>query len=155
MIKCDLIKKYISEPFLESIPQIIILLIMSVKDYEIIFTNKVTTWSERLPLFVVTFILSVFSATLGIAKFLKVGPCRLISSQGSLGGLGSLGFLTLWVNIASTLLLKGSMLAYSTQYVEDVNLRKEEKFKIGMVYSVPILYGTSFIYVRSSKYYFV
>ena len=53
----------------------------------------VTYWLDP-NLFIVTFVTSVLTATLGIAKFLKIGPCRLVPDQGSLGGHGTLAFLS-------------------------------------------------------------
>ena len=50
----------------------------------------------------VTFCLSVFSATLGIVKFLKVGPCRLLSYNRI-----DLGFFLLTLNIATCITWKG------------------------------------------------
>ena len=141
----------VSEPFLESIPQIHILLV--------ILSQTLTNSSHELVvgksrsdqiLFWTTFSLSVFSATFGIAKFLKVGPCCLVSSHGPLGGLGSIGFLTLMLNIASTLLLKGILLVLSGFY-SDPNMQYntfKEIFVSGMMYSVPIIYGSSLVYVR-------
>ena len=52
----------------------------------------------------------MLSATLGIAKFLKVGPCRLVPDEGILGGHGNLSFLLIMVNIATTILSKGFLL---------------------------------------------
>ena len=64
-------------------------------------------------LFVATFATSVVSASLGIAKFLKLGPCRLIPNEGILGGYGSLNFLLLLFNVACTMVAKGLILATS------------------------------------------
>ena len=137
----------VSEPFLESIPQIHILLTIWVQDSRTAIGED-KDWN--IVLFLTTFSLSVFSATFGIAKFLKVGPCRLVSSHGPLGGLGSIGFLTLMLNIASTLLLKGILLVLSGFY-SDPNMQYntfKEIFVSGMMYSVPIIYGSSLVYVR-------
>ena len=84
-------------------PQIHILLILWVLNSEI-------TSELNKPLFITTFATSVLTATLGIAKFLKTGPCRLVPDQGPLGGHGTLAFLMLMLNIASTIVSKGIML---------------------------------------------
>ena len=84
-------------------PQIHILLILWVLNSEI-------TSELNKPLFITTFATSVLTATLGIAKFLKTGPCRLVPDQGPLGGHGTLAFLMLMLNIASTIVCKGIML---------------------------------------------
>jgi len=72
--------------------------------------NPRVTYYLDPDLFIATFTTSVFTATLGIAKFLKIGPCRLIPDQGPLGGHGTLAFLMLMLNIASTIVSKGIML---------------------------------------------
>ena len=84
-------------------PQIHILLILFV-------LNPVVTYFLNEGLFIATFVSSVFTATLGIAKFLKTGPCRLVPDHGPLGGYGTLAFLMLMLNIASTIVSKGTML---------------------------------------------
>jgi hypothetical protein len=60
--------------------------------------------------FFVTFSLSVVSASLGIAKFLKLGPCRLVPGDGPLGGYCRPSFLLLVLNIAAWLVCKGVLL---------------------------------------------
>ena len=72
-----LILEFISEPFLEAVPQIHILLILWV------LNDKITLRPDP-GLFIATFT-SVISAALGIAKFLKIGPCRLVPEQAPLG----------------------------------------------------------------------
>ena len=54
-------------------------------------------------LFFVTFSTSFISAALGMAKSLKVGPCRILAEGGSLGGLATSKFFLLFVTIAVTL----------------------------------------------------
>ena len=132
---------------MESIPQIHILLTIWVQDSRTAIGED-KDWN--IVLFLTTFSLSVFSATFGIAKFLKVGPCHLVSSHGPLGGLGSIGFLTLMMNIASTLVLKGLMLSLSRSYSDpNIHYNTEKEMTVsGMMYSVPIIYGLSLVYVR-------
>ena len=93
----------ISEPFCESVPQLHILLVLWVLNTKIIY--------ELSPgLFIASFSTSVLSATLGIARFLKIGPCRLVPYHGPLDGHGNLSFLILVLNIASTIVSKGILL---------------------------------------------
>lgn len=66
-------------------------------------------------MFFATFSSSVFSATLGIAKYLKDGPCRLVSDEGFLGGHANIGFILLLVNIASIIVGKCLVLYAITQ----------------------------------------
>ena len=90
----------IPEPFLESMPSVHIFFCLWILQPRLIF--------DRNPmLFWVTLSSSVFSATLGIAKSLKSGPCRLVPDQGFLNGFGQVGFVLLVINIASTILSKG------------------------------------------------
>ena len=93
----------LSEPFVEATPQVHVLIAL-------LFINPKITFQLDPWLFWATFSSSVIAATLGIAKFLKTGPCRLFSEQGPLGGYGTLGFLVLMLNIASTIVSKGFML---------------------------------------------
>ena len=72
--------------------------------------EDLTRKEKHANLFLVTFALSVFSATFGIAKFLKSGPCRLLPNDGPIGGYGTVPFLLLMANIASTILAKGFLL---------------------------------------------
>ena len=72
--------------------------------------NPLVTYTLDPDLFIATFATSVLTATLGIAKFLKIGPCRLVPDQGPLGGHGTLAFMVLMLNIASTIVSKGIML---------------------------------------------
>ena len=103
LFRVFLILDFISEPFIEAVPQMHILLIL-------FMLNPTVTYYLDKKLFIATFATSVFTATLGIAKFLKTGPCRLVPDHGPLGGHGTLAFLMLMLNIASTIVSKGIML---------------------------------------------
>ena len=85
-------------------PQIHILLILFI-------LNPYVTYYLDEKLFIATFGTSLLTATFGIAKFLKTGPSRLVPDQGPLGGHGTLAFLLLMLNVASTIVSKGIMLA--------------------------------------------
>ena len=141
MIDClDLI----SEPFLEAVPQIHILLVLWV-------LNSKINYQLNRGLFIATFITSVLSATLGIAKFLKIGPCRLVPDQGPLSGHGTLSFLILMLNIKFTLISKGIMLpaiGYGIYYGEPFEaLTRQPSTMIGVWLS--ICYLPQFIYVST------
>ena len=97
------------EPFLESVPQIHILLCLAVSEGT--RTNSIVDFKRRDTLFIMTFATSVFSGGLGIAKFLKVGPCKFLSSKsGYLGGFVSLGTPFVVLSIITALVGKGLML---------------------------------------------
>ena len=72
--------------------------------------NDKITLDLNPALFITTFATSVLTATLGIAKFLKTGPCRLLPDQGPLGGHGTLPFFMLMLNIFSIIINKGFIL---------------------------------------------
>ena len=72
--------------------------------------NPYVTYELDENLFIATFTTSVLTATLGIAKFLKTGPFRLVPDQGPLGGHRTLAFLMLMLNIMSNIVSKGIML---------------------------------------------
>jgi len=57
-------------------------------------------------LFYVTYFTSILTASLGIAKCLKVGPCRILPEGGALGGLGTGRFLLILFSVALTLICK-------------------------------------------------
>ena len=67
------------------------------------------------PLFFATFITSLISASKGIASFLLEGPCKLLPKKGLFGGMGTMGFIFLCLNVTFTIVGKGFLLgiAYS------------------------------------------
>ena len=83
------------EPFLESVPQVHIILV-------VVFNTREQTVNPRAPQAIATFALSVFSAAYGITKFFSVGPCRLIPYDKM-----NLGFFLLMLNVAFCLVGKG------------------------------------------------
>ena len=111
---------YFSEPFLESIPQVFILVSIMVR----------SDWQREVldtqdPLFWVTFVTSVITASFGIARFLKNGPCKLVPSDGPLGGFGQFSFLLLMLNIVLSLCAKGCLFALAVD--------KQKKFHLGVI----------------------
>ena len=102
MIKIDFLIKFIfhllPEPFLESVPQVHIILMVTIGAYGI-------TVDPGAPLAIATFTSSVFSAALGITNFFSVGPCRLIPYNRM-----NLGFFLMMLNVASCLVGKGLLL---------------------------------------------
>jgi hypothetical protein len=57
------------------------------------------------------YVTSIVSASLGLAKSLKMGPCRILSDQGPAGGVLTGRFFLLVVSMVFTLIAKGSALA--------------------------------------------
>ena len=121
--------------------------------------NPYVTYGLDPHLFIATFTTSVFTATLGIAKFLKTGPCRLVPDQGPLGGHGTLAFLMLMLNIASTIVSKGIMLpaigfgiiSLNTNYFDGEPLSTYHSVVIGVW--IAICYLPQLVYVSFLQYY--
>ena len=91
------------EPFLEAIPQVHLLIVIKLGDF--IENNEIVeVWNLQTT---ITFCLSVLTAALGITKFLKVGPCRLLPYDKI-----NLGFFLLTLNIACCLIWKGIFLGF-------------------------------------------
>ena len=103
MIKSDFLITFmfhlLPEPFLESVPQVHIILMVTIGAIG-------KTVDPEAPLAIATFSLSVFSAAFGITKFFSVGPCRLIPYDKI-----NLGFFLMMLNVASCLVGKGFLLA--------------------------------------------
>ena len=95
---------FFSESMLESMPQIMILFCLAMKDQHLIIGSKST-------LFWMTFSTSILSASFALANFLKTGPCRLVPNNGRLGGYFEKGFICLFICNLCTILIKGMSLA--------------------------------------------
>ena len=98
-----------SEPFVESIPQVHILLVILMASLggpgkSSNYNNGV--FDPRSGLFLPTFLTSIFSATFGMSKFLKVGPCPIVPRT-SYGLVFMLSFLSIICGLAG----KGMLLA--------------------------------------------
>ena len=97
----------ISEPFLESVPQVHILLAIINLD-PAGNCSAIGTGSEHSSgLFFATLATSVLTASFGISKFLKSGPCHIIRNDGCWMGFGTLSYILLLINIIATLVGKG------------------------------------------------
>jgi len=98
------------EPFLEAVPTTYILLAIYYRDYRIF--GQLNEYNflgiSKFTMFWITFSISVFSGSFGMAKFLKLGPCRIVPSD-----KWSLGFFLLFLSIATTLVGKSLVLAFT------------------------------------------
>ena len=108
---------YISEPLIESVPQIHILLCLWAQNPKLITGQQYFGFAGIDPFFCATLVTSIISAAKGIVSFLLEGPCKLVPKKGLFGGLGTMGFIFLCLNITLILIGKGLMLAFS--YVPD------------------------------------
>ena len=106
-------KLYISEPIIESVPQVHILLCLWGQKPRLITGKQNFGFYDIDLLFLATFATSIISASKGIASFLMDGPCKLVPKNGLFGGLGTMGFIFLWLNIITTIIGKGLMLAFT------------------------------------------
>ena len=110
MIAMALIQMIFSEPFLEAVPTIHILLGIFMRGPHVfggLEHEKNFLGIQKKTMFLTTFGLSVFSGSLGMAKFLKFGPCQIVPSQKY-----HFGFFLVFMSIASTLIGKGCVLAF-------------------------------------------
>ena len=103
--------KNFPEPFLEAIPQVHIYLVAWIDNDVKIIGDLQEGYSQESILFLVGFSTSVMSATFGLAKFFKDGPCKFLPTEGFLLGYGQLGFILVLLNIMITIFLKGCLLA--------------------------------------------
>ena len=80
---------------------------------EIIYNGWDTNWeSNDTKLFFVAFITSIITSSLGLAKNLKVGPCRILPQQKRyLGGLLAPRFILIFLACGVTLISKGTAFA--------------------------------------------
>ena len=79
---------------------------------EILFKYNYNSIFDSLGFFLFTFTLSVVSASKGLADFLLHGPCKLLPTTGKIDGMGTVGYLLLFLNIAATMVAKGLLLAF-------------------------------------------
>ena len=102
------------EAFCEAVPSTLVMTFLMVRtmgiysnleDYSLIIGEYD---SSDLYLFLLAFSTSVLSSSLGLAKVLKSGPCRVVREGGALGGLVTPRFLLLTLACGFTLAGKGA-----------------------------------------------
>ena len=95
-----------SEPFLESIPQVVMMLMFQCHSAFTYLPAENITWSNIFPtIFTLNFCVSLVSGSLGISKLLKVGPCRLVKYDGL-----NISFVFIVLSNLACILGKGTML---------------------------------------------
>ena len=116
-----LFQNIISEPILESLIQAHIILFIWGSNYDILFEPpwNYSKYSDSGffgsgPFFILTFTLSGLSAAKGLAGFLLHGPCKLLPTTEKFDGMGSVGYLLLFLNIVITMVAKGFVLMPGT-----------------------------------------
>ena len=117
----------LGEVFIESVPTTLVMTAILPLLLENRATDNITRYSLMGPpgsyeffLFFITFGISVLSASLGLAKCLKIGVCRTMGEGGPAGGLLSGKFLLAMIASAAFLVLKGWMIAQS--FVGNINI---------------------------------
>ena len=100
---------YILEPYVEAVPTVLILLALAFRNPDL-FIGKEENFLgiRKTDMFITTFSISVFSGSFGMAKFLKLGPCQIVPSQDM-----HCGFFFVFMTMATTLVSKGCVLAFS------------------------------------------
>ena len=101
----------ISEPFIESVPQshLSLIVVCIVKDN----TGKKGFYPYK-PRSLLSFISSVVSGTLGLSKVLLKGPVKLVpSNRGFLGGYVQLPFFLLYCSVFTCLVGKAAWLPFA------------------------------------------
>ena len=138
-----------TEPFLEAVPQVIVMLCIA-------FLSGVRHWrSNRFegcepencgivslipsqdPWFFVTFCLSVFSASFGMTRFLKVGPMTLVPRN----SYGLSFFIALFL-VAIAIVSKGTALAFLIAF--------SYSYPIGIIFWIATCVLPSFLYVSTN-----
>ena len=126
------------EPFVEAVPQVMLLI-------NFLMLEKHLVEERNLDLFMVTFVTSILSASLGLTKFLKLGPCRL------LGGYGKISFLLVMLNIIGVLLTKGFSVIIIKEFIRRAFRNNSDKSLKSNCITIWICtcFMPGFIYVRT------
>ena len=96
---------FVSETFLEAVPQLFIILVLFFTDHTGGKLNSVlgTESVMEIGLPQVTFLLSLTTASFGIARFLTTGPARIVREDGYLDGFGTSTFILIFWNVVATM----------------------------------------------------
>ena len=111
---------FITEPFLESVPQVHILLMVLAN-----INIACTSWGQNYKKYGVdfnaffTFSTSILSAAFGISKFIKSGPCHILKSDSFLMGFATLSYILVLGNIIATFLSKAFLIIFYLSYKYD------------------------------------
>ena len=131
------------EPFLESAPQALILFVL-VNTHANLFLNSDPCKSPIVvdELFVTTFFTSIVTASLGIARFLRKGPTRIVNNDRCFRGIGTLTYFLIFINVVLAMFGRGFVISEVVTYV----LRQEASktyYLIVLLYFMPQLLHVS------------
>ena len=102
---------------MEAVPQVHILVAIYFRNKNFIVNPlepSPLVFISQQNLFFVTLAISVFSGSFGIAKFLKLGPCKIVPSDKL-----HFGFVLVFLSIAATLCAKACVLALAINNRDD------------------------------------
>ena len=98
------------EPFLESVPTVWITTVILAKQLESGNSGAISSGDNYI-IFVTSFTLSVISSSIGITKFLKVGPCKIFPEGGCCLGYFTGRFMMVFIAVACSIVNKGLLVA--------------------------------------------
>ena len=141
-----------SEPFLESVPQVHVLLVIATG-------SKTYQWQSQInkgvidirdTFFLATFCTSIFSAAFGMTKLLKVGPCSIVPRNKY-----GLGFFLSFLSILFGLVGKGLLLVFTV--LAPFETHSVKKFGIGVClgtcFFTPMVFVSTNFRVSQEKLY--
>ena len=109
---------FITEPFLESVPQVHIIL-MFIANINIACTPSGPNYRKYGGDGFIAFSTSILSAAFGISKFIKSGPCHILKSDSFLMGFATLSYILVLGNIIATFLSKAFLIIFYLSYKYD------------------------------------
>ena len=96
----------VSEPFLESVPQLYVLLMLAFEsgNYWRQDESRIIDINSSDSAIFVAFALSLISGSFGIAKFIKAGPTGIVDKGKPLDGFVTMTFILIYFNVGAILL---------------------------------------------------
>ena len=148
---------HVSEPFIEALPQLHLLLIIGVMSYNEerfigVSTEKNATvvprliWSGfGLSESGLTFLLSLASASFGVTKFIKAGPASIVRNDKWLDGFGTLTFMLINLNVSCILFTKGLIIGRLVDLIQRSKISSLNNLLIFIVFLPQCLHVSSIV----------
>jgi len=148
------------EVFCEAVPSALIMTILMVKAYSM-HDGGIVKADDRTVilgefgtgepvLFLIAFSTSIISSSLGLAKVLKSGPCRVLREGGALGGLATPRFLILTLACGFTMWAKGAALGIVG--LEGPGCRGDPNLLPGILLAVAIIFLPGLLLALASTF---
>ena len=142
-----------AEIFLEAVPTVFVLTHIAMRgthganDTDLTMSHQRFAFSQITGKFIFTYFISMVSASLGMAKALKVGVCKVLSDKGLLDGLLTFRFFLLFLACFHTLLIKIGMLMF---LIDDPIIKEYPVLSFIIAFLVSTLPGlvTGLIFIR-------